>query len=103
MYMQMKNTTQAEVDATVKALQDAKKAPNEKSNNGNGGNNNNDVNTGNGWKYRKRQSKWKQQKPQNTANKGAQTDQQPVTMYLVPDCNLSNRSGVIYKKRKEVS
>ena len=72
------NATQAEVDAAVKALQDAKKALVEKSNNGNGGNNNNDGNAGSG------SQNGNGKKPQNTANKGAQTgDQQPVTMYLV--------------------
>ena len=78
------NATQAEVDAAVKALQDAKKALVEKSNNGNGGNNNNDGNTGNGGNAGSGSQNGNGKKPQNTANKGAQTgDQQPVTMYLV--------------------
>ncbi len=78
------NATQAEVDAAVKALQDAKKALVEKSNNGNGGNNNNDGNTGNSGNAGSGSQNGNGKKPQNTANKGAQTgDQQPVTMYLV--------------------
>ena len=78
------NATQAEVDAAVKALQDAKKALVEKSNNGNGGNNNNDGNTGNSGNAGSGSQNGNGKKPQNTANKGAQTgDQQAVTMYLV--------------------
>ena len=78
------DATQAEVDAAVKALQDAKKALVEKSNNGNGGNNNNDGNTGNSGNAGSGSQNGNGKKPQNTANKGAQTgDQQAVTMYLV--------------------
>ena len=81
-------------------LQDAKKALVEKSNNGNGGNNNNDGNTGNSGNAGSGSQNGNGKKPQNTANKGAQTgDQQPVTMYLVLIAAVSDRS-VIYKKEK---
>ena len=78
------NATQAEVDAAVKATSGCEKGTCRKSNNGNGGNNNNDGNTGNSGNAGSGSQNGNGKKPQNTANKGAQTgDQQPVTMYLV--------------------
>ena len=48
------------------------------------GKNNNDGNTGNSGNAGSGSQNGNGKKPQNTANKGAQTgDQQPVTMYLV--------------------
>lgn len=70
------NATQAEIDAAVKALQDAKKALVEKSlTNGGGNNNGNAGNSGQSDTTNKNK---------NTGSQAVNTgDQQPVTMYLI--------------------